>query len=151
MDSEVINPEEPELSEDYHDRLKRHHRYRDPLAARMWLVGIFVFFRLLDVAMVMVTAPAKRSQMVAALVLGALWTTTLLVGVWMRKRWARYILISLLFVTLLPVLFVILEQLSLGQPLTPASFLQILANVTAAVLLMCLKSIQDLTNKTYLA
>lgn len=151
MDSEVINPEEQELSEDYHDKLKRHHRYRDPRPARMWLVGMFVFFRIMDVAMVMLTTPSKRGSLILTLFLSALWTTTLLAGVWLRQRWARYTLIGLLFLTLLPALFIIPEQLTLGQSISPATLLQIFTNVTVALLLIFLKSLQDLTNKSYLA
>ncbi len=61
----------------------------------MFLVIVFVLQRLGDAAVIWYTFLPSNSAWLRGVALGSLvWTTALLVGVWRRFRWARYLLTS---------------------------------------------------------
>jgi hypothetical protein len=64
--------------------------------ARLFLVVVFVLQRLGDAAVIRLTfQPVFASSLLRGVAIGSLfWTTALLVGVWRRLSWARYLLIG---------------------------------------------------------
>lgn len=64
----------------------------------LWLVAIFIVLRLADAGVYRASffVEDRAWQLQANVLVSVLWTTVLLVGVWQRKNWARYLLILLL-------------------------------------------------------
>lgn len=55
-----------------------------------------MLFRLLDFITLNDIPPELTRQLISFVITSAIWTTALLIGVWLRKPWARLILIALL-------------------------------------------------------
>ena len=55
-----------------------------------------MLFRLLDFITLNDIPPELSRQLVSSVITSAIWTTALLIGIWLRKPWARLILIALL-------------------------------------------------------
>ena len=77
-------------------RARRHHHRGKASRARIGLIVVFVLFRLLDFITLNDIPPELSRQLVSSVITSAIWTTALLIGIWLRKPWARLILIALL-------------------------------------------------------
>lgn len=77
----------------------RHRRRK--LFARLWLVVIFLFLRGADVMLVRFAFhPFNPWPSLRGLVIGsAICTTALLIGLWRRNPWTRYILVTAIIFT----------------------------------------------------
>src|SRR5206468_1807144 len=73
-----------------------HERGHRTGHARLFLVVVFVLQRLADAAVIWFTfLPVCPWSLLRGVSIGSfVWTTALLVGVWRRLRWARYLLTS---------------------------------------------------------
>ncbi|HYR58065.1 MAG TPA: hypothetical protein VEO95_05530 [Chthoniobacteraceae bacterium] len=117
-----------------------HERGHRTTHARLFLVIVFVMQRLADAGVIWYTfLPAKSVFWLRGIALGSLvWTTALLIGVWRRFRWARYLLTSFTWVYLAVLTFHILQgwnelDLTLSDPYT--------ALIAAAVLYLAANAI----------
>src|SRR5687768_14387418 len=70
---------------------------------RVVLVAVFFALRAVDVLIYLLAraepAGFDRARLVSFLVCLALWTTSLLVGMWLRQAWARYLMIAFVFLS----------------------------------------------------
>ena len=84
---------------------RRHSRRRRSKASvtrgRWWVVGIFLALRGADAVMLLGTPAGNRTPLYVAVFNTAVWTTVLLIGIWRRMNWARYILCGLLILGLI--------------------------------------------------
>lgn len=74
-------------------RKKRHHqhRHRSYLRAKILLVLIWIVSRVLDVAALYFLTAAHQKIALAPLIAGTIWSTTLIIVIWKRQVWGRYI------------------------------------------------------------
>lgn len=82
-------------------RIRKRHRYR-VRNGRLYIFLLFLWLRIVDIAMMLCVYPklpiVHQRNLVLFLGVTAVWTTGLLVAVWFRQNWAKYILVgSLLF------------------------------------------------------
>lgn len=74
---------------------RRRHEYEVVRSARLLLVGIFAMLRTADIAIYYTSihaahqVPAIRGHAI----INIMWTTVFLIALWMRRTWARYLLI----------------------------------------------------------
>jgi hypothetical protein len=64
----------------------------------MGLVVIFIMLRVIDGFFFLSLTDTPSNMIVAAFVLAAMWTTALLVAIWLRQGWARIIMIGLFII-----------------------------------------------------
>jgi hypothetical protein len=67
----------------------------------MWVVVIFAVLGGLNGLGYLVGAQFDRRDVLAMALVSFLWTTVLLIGVWRRQNWCRYILAALLILSIL--------------------------------------------------
>ncbi len=74
---------------------------------RLWVILFFCGLRAGDALMYFGCPAAGRSRVQGALVIGALWTTAALAGLWARKSWCRFALnILIVLSTLADTIFI---------------------------------------------
>jgi hypothetical protein len=75
----------------------RRHRSRprrgSSFRGKLSLVAIFLILRALDAFIFFEYPLISKSALVGALINNIIWTTALLTAIWLRKSWARYVLI----------------------------------------------------------
>lgn len=98
------------MSEDH----SRHARRK--LIARLWLVLIFLFLRGADVLLVWFAFhPFNPWPSLKGLAIGsAITTTALLIGLWRRSAWTRYVLVGVIVFT--GILFALPYMIFLNNP-----------------------------------
>jgi hypothetical protein len=79
---------------------RQHYRGRAD-RGRMWVVVIFAVLGGLNGLGYLVGAQFDRRDVLAMALVSFLWTTVLLIGVWRRQNWCRYILAALLILSIL--------------------------------------------------
>jgi hypothetical protein len=97
-------PESPELPEREEVSHRHGHgrRARIIRRARLWLVMMFISFRVVD-ALALVTyfgvhSSASKGRVLGGILSTGVWTTVLLVCIWKRQMWARYMLTTILMI-----------------------------------------------------
>ena len=61
----------------------------------MWLILIFFIFRAIDLIFYLGIYKNMGGRAVSLILTNAIWSTALLVGIWQRLNWTRYVLIAL--------------------------------------------------------
>ncbi|MDB6154729.1 MAG: hypothetical protein JWL90_3182 [Chthoniobacteraceae bacterium] len=101
---------------------------------RLLLVAIFFVLRSTDLLMYFGSHANNRAQLLSPIIAGGIWTTALLIAIGCRQNWARYILNSLL---VLSVIFSFVGSLILLQEGTqdhmPIAMLLIVGLVNAGL------------------
>ena len=135
---------------------RRHYDTEGTLRrGRMWIAVIFCAFRLLDAVVVlllkMLPEGSEQKYLYLYIILTGLWTTALLVAIWLRQAWARYVLVGLLIAIPVAEGF-LLPRISLdfgGATIDPVLTGSILLYACIAGLLILLKPIRRLTSQSY--
>jgi hypothetical protein len=105
---------------------------------RMWVIIIFLSQRLTDFLLYWFTEPSDHPRMVGALLNSAAWTTAMLIGIWCRKNWARYVLATLMVLgVLIAFIFVpsALAEVSIREPIVQV---MVLCGVVNGLTVWCL-------------
>jgi len=129
----------------------KHHAYGSAQRGRVWLVLIFFAMRAADVLLFSGMPPGKGSEILGSIITSAIWTTALLVGMWLRKNWCRYFLIFILLVTFFLSAFMIYD-IGLSPHVINLTVVYILVAVTLihgaiALALILSKDIKRLTSR----
>ena len=88
-------------------RPRRHHHRGKASHARIGLLCVFVLFRILDFVALHDIPPELSRGVLSTVITNALWTTALLIGIALRKSWARLILLGLLGLASIVILIMI--------------------------------------------
>jgi hypothetical protein len=137
----------------HHHRRRRHGYETHFRTGRLWLIGIFCLLRLAD-GILYLNAYIYQIPLnyVHSSAIGfGLWTTALLVAMWMRQGWARYCLIGLLSVHT-TLLFWVLENVYVGAGSERFDYIPaliIFIQLGVIYLLVGIKAIRRLTNRSY--
>jgi len=118
---------------------------------RVLLILIFCVLRVAD-ALVCFSGPASaRSPAVAAVLIGALWTTSLMVGIWFRQEWCRWALMVVLLLSILSAMFFLRDAFDLPVHAGPILVLLVIAliNSGAAWGVIQLRDIRRLTSRSH--
>lgn len=113
--------------------------------ARIVLIGLFVGFRALDVAILLGAPAHHRPQVAAALALTGIWSTFFLTAIWMRKSWARYIFSAFLVLALAIFSVGIFELIPIATSFPRLLLMTLGVYFTALLLLVYLPSMRELT------
>jgi hypothetical protein len=119
--------------------------------SRLWLLFLFCVLRGSDALIYFGSPPGDRPRLLAAILVGAIWTTATMAGVWSRQNWCRGALGFLIVLTTLSyTLFLPVFQL-------PANYrvLAVLAGTVAinGAVVWAVTSLHDLkrlTSRAYL-
>ncbi|MEI8234479.1 MAG: hypothetical protein WCH57_07300 [Verrucomicrobiota bacterium] len=129
---------------------RRHHRMQ---SGRLHLFLLFLWLRIVDSTMLLCVYPrlpiAHQRNLMLFLGATAVWTTGLLLAVWFRQNWAKYILVGSLLFT---VVFTLSMIPSLPDVMHPRKELYAILGITAiylpvALVLIISKHIQKLTEQ----
>jgi len=105
-------------------------------------LDVFIYTHLLNIG---------RPALLAALINNAVWTTVLLGAVWVRKNWARYVLIAFLFLGL-AVIFTLLPDISMKSNGDNRTFMILVGcaavNVGISVYLLCSSDLERFTGRS---
>ncbi len=82
------------------------------------LVVIFLLFRALDAWYVMGPPVIPKSQLQPLLVGSGLWLTALLLAMWLRQKWARYIFVAVMWVSV-GTLMIVGSDMLVYKPMLP--------------------------------
>jgi len=122
---------------------------------RIWLVLTFGALLVTYYAAVRYLPPNKvnHTWLKVGCGIAVLWESLLVIGIWMRHNWARFILIFLLTVTVL-VFAVVVPVLHLQRPRNPKPFMDkveacVAVHVAALAMLLACKPIKKLTNRSF--
>jgi hypothetical protein len=135
-------------------RQKERSRTRG-LRARWLLILIFCALRLADLLYYFgfqaAIDRADKSRLLGAIVAGVIWTTALLMGVWLRRDWCRYVLMIFLGLAVAGALIAIPSVLPMLASHNAVAILGAgtLINAAIAWLLAWSPDIKRLTNRTF--
>jgi len=127
---------------------RRHYRARN---GRLYIFLLFLWLRIVDAVMILCVCPklqvVPQRNLVLFLGVTAVWTTGLLMAIWFRQNWAKYILVGSLLFT---VVFTLAMIPGLPDAIHPTQQLYFIFGVTAiylpvALVLIISKHIQKLT------
>jgi len=139
---------------DYSERGARKYR-RKPKSGRFYIFCMFLWLRAIDAATLHYLyphlSPIYQRYMVVSLVTTAAWTTGLLLAIWFRHNWARYLLVATLLATVISTLAMIP---GLPDTMQPKKQLSAILAITAvylpvALVLIMPKSIDKLACEKY--
>lgn len=97
---------------------KRHKKARN---GRLYVFLLFAWLRAIDVATVYYLYPrlpvVYKQDLVVALVTTAVWTSGLLLAIWFKQNWAKYVLVATLLTMIVSTLSMIPRLPDVMQPL----------------------------------
>jgi hypothetical protein len=79
----------------------------------MWLIFIFLALRSIEVFMFLLVPAESNSRVLGSMINTVIWTTALLIGIWYRQNWCRYILIAILLLTVVTLMIIVPEAVVL--------------------------------------
>ena len=127
-------------------RPRRHHHHGKASRARIGLVVVFVLFRLLDFMALYGVPEELNRPVISSVITGSIWSTALLLGVWLRKSWARFILIAL--VGLATIGLIILFPILADYPaMTPTLVCELLVNAGVFAWLTLSRDVRRLVSR----
>ena len=136
---------------------KTTHRRRLPSRernrrGRLWLLLVFCVLRVSDALTYFGSPAGDRHRLLAAIIVGAAWTTVAMVGLWFRKGWCRYALSVLVLASTIASTFLMPGVFQLPANYRVLGFLFAGASVNAAVIwaLISLHDIRRFTSRAYL-
>ena len=155
--SEELNSLPPEAGQEvssqvaHHRRRRRSHPSRESdFRGRLWLILIFLALRGIEVFMYLAVPARNNSQLLGSMLSTVIWTTALLIGIWYRQNWCRYILIVLLLLTVVVFMILVPEGMVIfGDDMLLVLFGGLaLAYAAIAWVLISSRDIRRLTNRT---
>lgn len=121
------------------------------IRAKIGLAVIFLMLRALDVFLYTHLFNIGKPALLAALINNAVWTTVLLGAVWIRKNWARYVLIAFLFLGL-AVIFALLPDFSMKSNGDNRTFMILVGcaavDLGISVFLLCSSDLERYTGRS---
>jgi len=131
-----------------------YHKGRAPGSSRrgrLYVLLIFCALRIPDACAYFGSPQGAKRAMIAAIITGALWTTSLLIGVWFRHDWCRPSLAVVLIGSMLATLYVLHSAFDSGiNPASAALFSVIAAvDIAAAWAIVGLRDIRHLTSRAH--
>ena len=135
-------------------RRRRRHRHRligSATAGKLWLIAIFCAMRGSDFLIYFETAPGPKDPLVGSLITSGIWNTLLLVAIWQRQNWARYVLIAFQFLGVIGAIILVpvsVEDLPGDNPIIMVMIVMGLLHATIAWCLISSPGIRKLTNRT---
>jgi len=119
---------------------------------RLWLVLGFCVLRVSDALTYFGSPAGDRHRVLAAVIVGAIWTTVAIAGLWFRKGWCRYTLSVLVLASTIASTFLMPGVFQLPANYRVLGFLFAAASVNAAVIwaLIALHDIRRFTSRSYL-
>lgn len=152
--SQGILPEERKqetvISAGTHDRPRRHSR-GSAERGKLLLIAIFCVLRGIDALIYFGTPSGDKSRLVAALAVGAVWTTAILFGIWCRQNWARYVLIALVLLNIFGYVLLapdLVAAKGISNPLLRIFIISGIAYVGVALCLIRSRDIRRLSNRS---
>jgi hypothetical protein len=131
---------------------RRRHEYEVVRSARLLLIGIFVMLRIADIAMYYysIHAPHPVPAVRGHAIINIMWTTVFLIALWMRRTWARYVLIVYMgyvaFVTCAVVsIGFLVEEIQMGPAIAIAA--EFVAYFSGTMILIFSRDIGRLTKR----
>ncbi|MDD5351298.1 MAG: hypothetical protein PHQ12_13895 [Chthoniobacteraceae bacterium] len=131
-------------------RKRRHYRVQ---SGRLYIFLLFLWLRIVDAAMLLCVYPKlpvlHQRTLVLFLGITAVWSTGLLIAIWFRQNWAKYILVGSLLFT---VVFSLSMIPGLPDAMHPRKEFYFILGVTAiylpvAIVLIVSKHIHKLTEQ----
>jgi hypothetical protein len=118
---------------------------------RLLLIAIFCALRGADILIIIAGAAGLRSPATAAVLTGALWTTTLLVGIWFRQEWCRWALMTVLMGCILAATYFLRGAFDLPLHYSSLAVLGVVAliDASAAWAVIELRDIRRLTSRSH--
>jgi hypothetical protein len=147
--SRLIGPERE------HHRSRSQHGYHTHFrSGRMWVAVIFCLLRVVDLLVYLSVGFYDIAGANQAVMVSALWTTSLLVGMWMRQGWARYILIGLMIIGVAAGVFALADISvrapdAMGNPAFGMAVVMVMIDAAILGMLIGLDSVRRLTNRSY--
>jgi hypothetical protein len=119
--SEDLNPlppgaeQVPTSSQVTHHRRRRRSRSSggSEFRGKLWLIFIFLALRSIEVFMYLLVPTENNTRVLASLINTVIWTTALLIGIWYRQNWCRYVLIAMLILTVVTFMIIVPEAVVL--------------------------------------
>ncbi|MCX6968219.1 MAG: hypothetical protein NTZ46_10680 [Verrucomicrobia bacterium] len=126
-------------------------RRRKAKSGRLYIFSLFAWLRLIDAATVYYLYPQlsviNKQYLIVSLVTTAVWTTGLLLAIWFRQNWARYLLVLSLLVAVISTLSMIPGLPDAMHPRKQLSMILAITGVylPVALVLILSKSVHKLT------
>jgi hypothetical protein len=134
------------------ERRRRRHASRHRLRrGRVWVLLIFCALRCSDALTYFAAPPAERSRILAGILVGFIWTTVVLNGLWLRKDWCRYVLSFLIVCSTIAATILVPRVYQLPADYHAIGSLLAAACINGAVIwvLISLPDIRRLTSRAY--
>ncbi len=150
-----VSHEQDEEERERHRRRRRHGHGTHFRRGRMWVIGVFCGFRMVDVFryLLVSTLPGgmDRSWLHSSVITAGIWTTVLLTCIWLRQAWARYFLIVLVLLDALREIVWLPETLKEipDSYINPFLIATSIIHAAIAYVLISVPSVRRLTNKSY--
>ncbi len=114
---------------------------------RIVLIVIFVVFRVVDLLTILSVPLERREHILGSMFVSLLWTTVFLIAIWMGQNWARYVLATLLAISIFFLAVFIPDILSNGGSLPFILPVSGLVNLIVIIVLIYLPSLQLMTKR----
>ena len=152
-DREAVQERSADDDEDQSYRRPHRRRHGNSRRARVCLAVLFVVFASLQIVMYLHVEPSRTHlpRFMSALINDAIWTTALMLGVWLRQKWARYILIAFQLLSVFGVVLASCDLLEPGMMVKDSTAMGLvvaagLAHAVCAWLLICSRDFKRLTS-----
>ena len=135
-------------------RRRRRHKHRpggSATAGKLWLIAIFCAMRASDFLIYFETAPGPKNPLIGSLITSGIWNAVLLVAIWQRQNWARYVLIAFQFLGVIGASILVpvsVEELPGDNPIIMVMIVMGVLHATIAWCLISSPGIRKLTNRT---
>ena len=115
--------------------MRVHKRRRKAKRGRLYIFLLFVWLRMIDTATLFFLYPrlatVYKQYLVVSIVTVAVWTTGLLLAIWFRQHWAKYLLV---FTLLMAVISTLMMLPGLPDSMQPQKLVLLTMGITAVYL-----------------
>ena len=148
-----MNYSSPIKTRPTHTVRRVHKRHRKAFSGRFYIFFLFLWLRAIDAATLYALYPrlaiVYKRYLILSLVTTSVWTTGLLLAIWFRQNWAKYVLVGSLLLTVISTLSMLP---GLPDSVDPQKELCFIMGVTVvylpvALFLMVSQSIHKLTRE----